>query len=180
MLRIPDTNELTKYVEEKTGVHIEWQNLTQDGSEKISLMLASNSELPDVFMTSEISNEQVVAYGSQGILIPLNDLIDEQGTNMQGLFEYNDTIRTKISAPDGNIYGLPLYGECYHCMGQQKMWINETWLDNLGLEKQKLLMNCMKYLRHSRNRMQTAMAIQMTKYRWYAIVVAGTARRICL
>lgn len=131
----PDTNELTKYVEEKTGVHIEWQNLTQDGSEKISLMLASNSELPDVFMTSEISNEQVVAYGSQGILIPLNDLIDEQGTNMQGLFEYNDTIRTKISAPDGNIYGLPLYGECYHCMGQQKMWINETWLDNLGLEK---------------------------------------------
>ena len=39
-----------------------------------------------------------------------------------------------FTTPDGNIYTLPAFGECYHCSVAQKLWINQTWLDTLGLE----------------------------------------------
>lgn len=131
----PYTNTLTKYIEEKTNIQVEWQLITQDAQEKISLMMASGETLPDIILPmGNMSNEQVVAYGAEGLFIPLNDLIEKEGVNVKALFDYNSTVKGAITAPDGNIYGIPHYGECYHCYTSQKMWLNTTWLDNLGLK----------------------------------------------
>lgn len=42
-----------------------------------------------------------------------------------------------MTAPDGNIYGLPQLVECYHCSYGNKMWVNTKWLKQLGLEVPK-------------------------------------------
>jgi putative aldouronate transport system substrate-binding protein len=127
-------NKVTKWYEDKTNVHIEWMQVGRDdASEKINLMLASQTDLPDVFMTG-MSQQQQITYGAQGVFIPLNDYIENLGIGIKKVFEYDPLVEGMITAPDGNIYGLPEYNECYHCDFAQRMWINQKWLDRLGLK----------------------------------------------
>jgi len=128
-------NWFTGYMEEKTNIKIEWTRANMEEHwDKLNLILASQSDMPDVFMSWGITNAQQITYGSQGVFIPLNDLIEEYGVATKQVFAYNDLIKSSITAPDGNIYGLPAINECYHCTYSHKMWINQTWLDNLNLK----------------------------------------------
>ncbi|MEM7035154.1 MAG: ABC transporter substrate-binding protein, partial [Chloroflexota bacterium] len=68
------------------------------------------------------------------LFLPLNDLIEEYGVETKKMFDASPNVRDLITAPDGNIYGMPHVNECYHCTLSQKLWINKIWLDNLGLE----------------------------------------------
>ena len=129
-----NTNKATLYWEEMTGVHIDWiQVPAQDKEQKLSLMLSSGSDLPDVISTS-LSFEQVILYGAQGLFIPLNDLIEEYGHGIHKVSKLEPNARNVITAPDGNIYALPYYNDCYHCRYAQRAWINVDWLQRLGLE----------------------------------------------
>ncbi|MEC0201457.1 ABC transporter substrate-binding protein [Paenibacillus lautus] len=129
-----ETNEFTKWYEEKTNVHIEWEVVPEQSmQEKLNLVLASE-DYPDVIMGLNISPAQQMIYGSQGAFLPLNDLIEKQGPNTKKLFQENPEIQSTITALDGNIYALPEVNECYHCSMSQKMWIYEPWLKKLNLK----------------------------------------------
>ena len=41
------------------------------------------------------------------------------------------------TAPDGHIYALPQWADCYHCTYPDKLWINSTWLKKLNLQMPK-------------------------------------------
>jgi putative aldouronate transport system substrate-binding protein len=130
-----NTNWTTLHYEEKTNVHISWDVISIEGKdEKINLLLSASADLPDVIIPNGMSNEQLVRYGTQGIFIPLNDLIDEQMVYLKNMFAYDETVLKQITATDGNVYGLPSYNECYHCSYSAKFWINQSWLDRLGME----------------------------------------------
>ncbi|MBB6734746.1 extracellular solute-binding protein [Cohnella sp. CBP 2801] len=126
----------TKWVEDQTGVKIDWQTVpstdTNVVNEKKQLALASG-DIPDVFM-SGFSKAEEQNYGSQGVLIPLNDLIDQYAPNIKKAMEDIPYLKGQMTAPDGNIYGIPSINECYHCSYGQKMWINKDWLAKLGLQ----------------------------------------------
>lgn len=129
-----DNNDLTMLLEEKFNVDIQW-TLAPSGEatlEKQNLLLASG-EYPDVFFGGELNQNDQIKYGTGGMLIPLNDLIDEYGPNIKIAFEQSPYILKGVTALDGNIYGLPGLEECYHCDYSQKMWINKEWLNNLNL-----------------------------------------------
>lgn len=129
-----NTNLFTEELEALTNVHITWQTCTEDGlNEKRNVLFASGN-YPDVLLSANITKEEQMLYGSQGVLIPLNDLIDEHSVEFKRLLDEIEWLRPAITAPDGNIYALPQINECYHCTMGQKLWINQTWLDNLGLE----------------------------------------------
>ncbi|MDG0809226.1 extracellular solute-binding protein [Cohnella rhizosphaerae] len=137
---VGDLNEnwFTKYFEEKTNIKINWVRANmEDYRDKLNLLLASNTDLPDVILSWGISNAQQIAYGSQGLFLPLNELIDKYGSATKQVFDYNPIIKSTITAPDGNIYGLPSINECFHCTYSHKMWINQKWLDQLGLQMPK-------------------------------------------
>src|SRR5690606_8565908 len=68
------------------------------------------------------------------VLLPLNDLIDQYGSEIKRAFEDDPDLKAAITAPDGNIYALPHVNDCFHCWYSQKAWINKAWLDKLGLE----------------------------------------------
>lgn len=128
------TNLFTKELEELTNIHIEWQTVPEQGLKEKKSLVFNSGNYPDIFLSAELTNEEQMQYGSQGILMPLNDLIDGHSVELKNLFNDIDWLEPIITAPDGNIYALPQINECYHCTLSQKMWINKTWLDNLGLD----------------------------------------------
>ena len=129
------TNYATEWLEQQTGVHVEWNVLPRkDARQKINLMLTSATDLPDVFLGSgAITPEQATLYGGQGLFLPLNDFIDQYSTEVKRFFEENPLIEKIGTSPDGNIYSLGNYDLCYHCYYSQRVWYNKTWLDTLGL-----------------------------------------------
>ena len=129
------TNELTIWYEQQTNVHIDWQLAPSEGfTEKRNLVLASG-QYPDFFHGGSFPMVDQMLYGKQGVLIPLNDLIDQYTVHAKKFLEDYPVARDLLTAPDGNIYALGNAGWCYHCSLPQKLWMNTTWLKQLGLEQ---------------------------------------------
>lgn len=132
------TNQLTLEYEEMTNVHIEWDILPNGGNameQKINLLLATNSGLPDIFLNANIRPAKQVIYGmNQKVFVPLDGLIAEHGPNITTMLDYRPEIRKMATAPDGHIYAIPAIAEAYHTQTPVRMWMNGAWLDKLGLE----------------------------------------------
>ncbi|WP_420112880.1 ABC transporter substrate-binding protein [Pseudactinotalea sp.] len=135
-----DTNRFTEYVREELGIELEFQTTTYDGTaagEARQISLASG-DLPDVYAlvswVNQFSQTELLNLGSQGVLQPLNDLIAEHAPNISQAFADHPELEALATAPDGNIYGLPQWNDCFHCTYQAKLWLNTEWLDTLGLE----------------------------------------------
>lgn len=123
-----------KDFEEQTGVHIEWNEI--DGSakdEKINLLFSSN-DLPDAFYGGGIlSDAQVSMFAQTGALVPLNDLIDNYAPGIKAFMDSREDYKKAVSDKDGKIYGLAALIEEDRNYASQHLFINKTWLDNLGL-----------------------------------------------
>ncbi len=136
-----NTNDFTKWYEDKTNVHVEFEILpVKGGDEKLNLILAGG-EYPDIIMSAGLSASQVMSYGGQGIFIPLNDLIEEHGFEIKKIFadESMAYVQDLITFPDKNIYAMPDINQCYHCSMAMKLWIYKPWLDKLDLEMPRTL-----------------------------------------
>ncbi len=134
------TNSYIEWLQNETNVKLDFEQVSFDGSlQKFNLSLASSTQ-PDIYfaaqiqdMNSTLKNSILMQYGDS-VFIPLNDLIEEHGTNTKELFNDVAWVEDGITMPDGNIYALPSYSEIYHVKYSQKVWIDQTWLDNLDLE----------------------------------------------
>ncbi|MBO2944884.1 extracellular solute-binding protein [Paenibacillus sp. F411] len=126
-------NEFTKFLEEKTNVQINWTLVPHtDWNTRLNLLFASGSDLPDIIMGG-VNNDLVSKYGPQGVFQPLNELINKHSVEFVQVIDKVEGAKKMITAPDGNIYGLPKIVECYNCTMARKMWVNQVFLDNLGL-----------------------------------------------
>ena len=54
-----------------------------------------------------MSDYDLLRYAKQGIIIPLENLIDKYMPNLQAVFEKYPEYRTMCTAPDGHIYSFP-------------------------------------------------------------------------
>lgn len=130
-------NEATRALEELTNIDLEFITAPMDGYKEKRSILLTSGDYPDMFLMAEarrFENEEVMMYGSkQKVFIPLNDLLEEYGDNIKKNIELTPEYLTDIITPDGNIYGLPTWEMAYHTIYSQKMWMNQSWLDKLGL-----------------------------------------------
>ncbi|MFS0726593.1 extracellular solute-binding protein [Paenibacillus sp. 1P07SE] len=128
------TNEYSKWLEEQTNIEVEWEVAQpSDGEQILNLALASG-DYPDVILNFGVSPSKMMVYGGQGVFLPLNDLIDTYGYGAKQMYESVPGSEEVITAPDGNIYGLPRVDMNPHSMTPQRMWIYTPWLEKLGLE----------------------------------------------
>ena len=132
-----DTNKFTLFLEEQTGVNIDFEFFPATNPvEKVQMMLASNSELPDILMNLKVSANMLLEYGgNQGFFYPLNDYIEEYGYFTQNMFEnaVNPNVKKMMTSANGKIYYMPMYVEQTGNVWNSKAWINKAWLDKLGL-----------------------------------------------
>ena len=129
-----EDNSFIKWVEEVTNANLEFVLLPYESrAEKLSLLLASG-DYPDAFLSVGMTDENVAKFAvEEEMFLPLEDLIEEYGTFTKGVFEEYPGSEGIMTETDGHIYSLPNVNECYHCTIEPKLWINQTWLDNLGL-----------------------------------------------
>ncbi len=128
------TNAYTQWLEEKTNVHIEYETVPEAAlTEKVNLSLAS-SEIPDAYLSCNIDSASQVKYGKEGVFVDMAPMIEQYGYEIPKAYEANNLLPGAVTTPDGEIFALAGVNECYHCLYCGRAWINQTWLDNLGLD----------------------------------------------
>ncbi|WP_226003214.1 ABC transporter substrate-binding protein [Paenibacillus sp. BJ-4] len=126
--------EIFKRLEKQTNIKIDWENIPDtDFAEKKNLLLASG-DLPDAFYGAGFTDYDLINYGKDGTIIPLEDLIDKYAPNLKALLDRRPDIKSAITAPDGHIYGLPSWEENKLDTSPFFHVINKNWLDKLGLK----------------------------------------------
>ena len=75
-------------------------------SDKKNLALAQFGNLPDGLFNAGMSDYDLLRYAKQGIIIPLENLIDKYMPNLKAVFEKYPEYRTMCTAPDGHIYSF--------------------------------------------------------------------------
>ncbi|NEA35765.1 extracellular solute-binding protein [Streptomyces sp. SID13031] len=138
-----DTNLVTKAISDKFKIQFRWQTTTFDAGpakEKRQIALASG-DYPDLFMlipwVDGITQAEVQKLGTQGVALPIEQLIKDNAPNIQKQLDANKTLKEMSTAPDGHIYALPQWSDCYHCTYPDKLWMNSAWLKKLNLQVPK-------------------------------------------
>ena len=140
-----DPNKKTIFIrlEKQTNVHIDWTCYVSDQfSDKKNLALAQFGALPDGLFVAGMSDYDLLRYAKQGIIIPLEKLIDKYMPHLQSVFEKYPEYRVMCTAPDGHIYSFPWIEqlgsgkEAIQAIGNIP-YINKKWMDYLGLEMPK-------------------------------------------
>ncbi|WP_217592019.1 ABC transporter substrate-binding protein [Cohnella sp. GbtcB17] len=134
----PNEKLIFKRMEEKTGIHINWTNYTNDVfAEKRNLALATG-DLPDAIFDAGLGDYDLLKLAKDGTIIPLDDIIKNM-PNLNKVLEAAPQYKAMMTAPDGHIYSLPWIEELGS--GKESIhsvndipWINKGWLDKLGLQ----------------------------------------------
>src|SRR5690606_27597947 len=103
-------NDMTRWYEERTGVHIEWQVVQSEGAiQQLNLALASG-DYPDIIFgfnwaPFDLTMSAIAAYGAQGIFVPLNDYLEDNAPHLLTHVSQEYPIAMEIvTLPDGTIY----------------------------------------------------------------------------
>jgi putative aldouronate transport system substrate-binding protein len=142
-------NALTTFATDKTGIGVKW-NLFPDADkmQKLNLELSSGGDLGDVIMGDfGIDNSFLATYGSQGTILPLEDLIEQHAPNIKRQFEEYPDMKRAVTAPDGHIYGLAELGACYNCDRAMRFWANADFLKALNMETPTTTEELYQYLK---------------------------------
>lgn len=135
----PNEKLIYKRLQEETNLKINWTNYTWDAfAEKRNLDIAAG-DIPDAILNAGMGDYDLLKYAEQGIIVPVEDLIDNYMPNLKKVLDENPEYRQMITAPDGHIYSFPWIEELGSGKGSIQSvdctpWINKTWLDELGLD----------------------------------------------
>ena len=104
----PNERTIFKRLEKQTNVHIDWTCFVADQfADKKNLALAQFGNLPDGLFNAGMNDYDLLRYAKQGIIIPVEHLIDKYMPNLKAIFEKYPEYRTMCTAPDGHIYLSP-------------------------------------------------------------------------
>ena len=137
MLTDMNENLVFQELERRTNVHIEFIHppLGQQ-QEQYNLMVAAQ-DMPDFVRDINLYPGGIGKMMGDGLLLPLNDLVDQHAPNLKALIEEYPEIKLQSRTNDGKMWGFAIWG----------MWdpelpispwsgpaIRADWLKDLGLD----------------------------------------------
>lgn len=132
-----DNNKLTHWIEESCNVNLEFEYLpTVDALDKLTVMVQTGEKLPDV-INVELNAAVAKSYYDAGAILNLKPYYDaglayNADKNVANYPDWN--LLTNVTMPDGAIYCVPKIQASPSNETKYKMWVNEAWLTNLGIE----------------------------------------------
>jgi putative aldouronate transport system substrate-binding protein len=137
----PNNRTIFKRLQEQTNVEINWTAIQSDQwSDKITLAMANVDTLTDFIFTAGFGDSDLLKYGKQGVIIPLEDYIDAYMPNLSAVFEKYPEYRSMSTDSEGHIWALPWIEQlgsektAIQTVGNNMSFINKKWLDFLGLD----------------------------------------------
>ena len=140
-----EDNAYTKWLEEKSGYNIDIINYTVDSSEwktQLITQVAGGEDLPDIFVDA---NAMPIEFKEDGYLVDLApyfaDKDNEDAQEYLAMLKKNldpamyDRVMSEGYDGEGHWYGFPMVASDDTIY--EMMFINQTWLDKLGLEMPK-------------------------------------------
>lgn len=129
-----DINDFVMWeeMEKETNVHFELEAIADSAwNEKLNLMAASNS-LADLTI-GKVANEFANKAHTGGVILGIKELCETYSPVYKEYFSDKITA-TNFESPDGEIYFFP-YGESAPWMAlRYQSYINQDWLDAVGME----------------------------------------------
>ena len=148
----PNNRTIFKRLEEQTNVHIDWTAIQSDQwSDKITLNMSNPNTLTDFVFTADFTDSNLLRYADQGVILNLEDYIDNNMPNLQKVFEQYPEYRTICTDIEGHIWPLPWIEQ----LGAEKTaiqtignmsFINTKWLNFLGLSMPTTVDALVKYM----------------------------------
>ena len=136
----PNNRTIFKRLEDATNVHIEWTAIQSDQwGDKITLTMSNPKTLTDFIFSADFSDSNLLRYADQGVIIALEDYIDNNMPNLKAVFDKYPEYRTMCTDTEGHIWGLPWIEQlganktAIQTVGNMS-FINTKWLNFLGLE----------------------------------------------
>ena len=96
-------------------------------------LMLSSGDLPDILAYELV--EDLERLGTEGGLIPLEELIDKHGPNIKKFWEENPRYKKDAVAANGHIYMIPNYNDYFNLKASQGYYIRKDWLNKLGLKE---------------------------------------------
>lgn len=134
-----DDNFLTKYLEDMTGIDLEFVLLPSDDNDlltKLSLLVSQPEDLPDVLISGALTQEVALDYGRNGIFLPVEEYLNDPSK----MPNYNsipkdelEDISKIMTLADGHTYSFVKYERETWNQTCNRMFINREWLDKLNL-----------------------------------------------
>ncbi|MBR4864068.1 MAG: extracellular solute-binding protein [Oscillospiraceae bacterium] len=140
-----EENALTKWLEEQCQIEIEFVEYAggTDVSTQISTTVAARQELPDILYGIGLNDGAITTYGKDGYFVDLTPYYEDKEGASKNFWsrieesltpEQQDTVIRKITDGDtGKIYAVPTIETSTIDKRNYQPWINQTWLDKLGL-----------------------------------------------
>ena len=126
---IPDM-QWVQEMEEEANIEIEWEMIRADWETVKSTRFASG-DIPDILFNATVDSDYTKY---NGLFLDLNDYLSEDLTpNIMTMFEEEPDTKVLATTMEGKIYGTPKFQGKWPSTNTV-MFINQTWLDNLGLE----------------------------------------------
>ncbi len=126
-----DNLPVMQQLEKRTGVKINWEVTPGEQFKdvmRLRVAAAKSKALPDIIRVPD----SAVKLGAEGLIIPLNDLIDKYAPNIKKFYEEHPEIYKSRLDVDGNLYALDdITGANTNPYG---FLIRKDWLDKLNLQ----------------------------------------------
>lgn len=133
------TNRLTKYIEEQTGIHLEFIELAA-GDETATQInsIMNGGDLPDIFIGYEFPYDTLCSYADAGLLAPLDDYIEPYGENLRSVIMADPDLGENALAYatyDGHVWAMPSGGGLVtNVYATFQPSIQTEFLDELNME----------------------------------------------
>ena len=142
-----DDNEFTKWLEETTGYNLEFTHFASDSGEaksQLTTMMAGGEKLPDLILNLSLWPEERDQFGAEGYFVDMNTYLEDE--EFMADFSWDESFENNLSEQmkelillgcydmDGHMYSLPKIMSSPYDTPGTSMFINQKWLDDLGLE----------------------------------------------
>ncbi len=137
-----------KRLEGLADAPIEWKYMNGGYGQQTMKKNIGKGKYPGVVIGKVFTSDELSQYASKGILLPIEDYINETDTpNIWKLYQERPDVKKASIAADGHIYTLPSVKEFMPDYIESAMWINKTWLDKMNLGVPRTLVELKNVLR---------------------------------
>ncbi len=131
---ISDSSSIADEIREKTGIDVKFINYNNSNYYPELLSRLASSNLPDIiaYPWNDYPGGPEKAI-SDGIIIPLNDVIDSYSPNLKRYIGEHPDIKKDITSDNGNYYAYPFIREEDAMKIYEGPFFRKDWLDALSL-----------------------------------------------